>query len=269
MSKLNHFLLNKYGFFILSISVLSLPFIMLLIWLLGQPQNDYFTQDNEMNNSAYCTLNFENITSEVIANEQIVKNLIKSNPNCNLFFSPFQIREIVSTLNENFPASKEKILLGLIDNLTQHLNTELDYELDIYNPEFLKNILRWTSNLAHAAVLDQENELIYTALADYWYNLVSGKLTDYQKMIPEIKYSFKFRYLVQQCNEALYFVNIEETKIEKVKKNLLANNWIHLIQASWYDSKTWQKGVFLGITFFTIFTYLYTLIHLVNKIKLK
>jgi hypothetical protein len=88
-------------------------------------------------------------------------------------------------------------------------------------------------------------------------------------MIPEIKYSFKYRYLVQQCNEALYFVNIEETKIEKVKKNLLANNWIHLIQASWYDSKTWQKGVFLGITFFTIFTYLYTLIHLVNKIKLK
>jgi hypothetical protein len=157
----------------------------------------------------------------------------------------------------------------LIDNLTQHLNTELDYELDIYNPEFLKNILRWTGNLAHAAVLDQENELIYTALADYWYNLVSGKLTDYQKMIPEIKYSFKYRYLVQQCNEALYFVNIEETKIEKVKKNLLANNWIHLIQASWYDSKTWQKGVFLGITFFTIFTYLYTLIHLVNKIKLK
>lgn len=269
MSKISQYPTSKIKFIALSLTVLSLPFIMLFIWLLGQPHNDYFTQDNEINYTPNCALNFDNITPEVIENGQILKSLLGSNPNCNLFLTPVQIREIVTTLGRNFPILKENILIGLINNLSEQPNQELNQKLDKYNPAILKSILDWTENLAHAALLDQENELIYIALADYWYNLVSGKLTEYQKINPEIKFTFKFRYLVQQCNEALYFVNIEETKVEKFKKNLLANNWIHLIQASWSDSKTWQKGVFLVLTFLTIFTYLFTLIHLVNKIKIK
>ena len=99
----------------------------------------------------------------------------------------------MSTLSRNFPALKENILIGLINNLSEQPNQELNQKLDKYNPAILKSILDWTDNLAHAAVLDQENELIYTALSDYWYNLVSGKLTDYQKMNPDIKFTFKFK----------------------------------------------------------------------------
>lgn len=269
MSKIIQNFPHKIRFFTISLIILSLPFVILLIWLLGQPHNDYFTQDNEISYTTNCALNFENITPELIENGQILKPLLGSNPNCNLFLSPFQIKEIVTNLNIKFPSYKENIQVSLINNLSEQPNKELRQKLERYNPAILKSILDFTDNLSHAAFLDQENELIYIALADYWYNLVSGKLTDYQKMNPEIKYTFKFRYLVQQCNEALYFVDIEETKVEKFKKNLLANNWIHLIQASWSDAKTWQKGVFLGLTFFTIFTYLFTLIHLVNKIKRK
>jgi hypothetical protein len=74
---------------------------------------------------------------------------------------------------------------------------------------------------------------------------------------------------VQQCNQALYFVNVEETKYEKFKKNLLANHWVHLVQASWSDAKAWQKGVFLLVFLCSVFTYLFTIISFVNKTTLK
>jgi hypothetical protein len=153
--------------------------------------------------------------------------------------------------------------------LTEQTLQKIKGNLEVYHPDDIKGILDWLSTLNNAAKLDPDNEIIYLSVTDYWFNYLSGKLTKYQKINPDIRYYFKFRYLVQQCNQALYFVNVEETKYEKFKKNLLANHWVHLVQASWSDAKTWQKGVFLFVFLFTMFTYLFTIISFVNKTTLK
>jgi len=161
------------------------------------------------------------------------------------------------------------IQLGLITMLTEQTLRKIERNLAFYNPDYMKGIMDWLGLLNGAAKLDPENEVIYLSITDYWLNLLSGKLTDYQKINPDIRYYFKFRYLVQHCNEALYFVNVEETKYEKFKKNLLANHWIHLIQASWSDAKLWQKVALSASFLLTVFTYLFTLSAMVNKIKMK
>jgi hypothetical protein len=269
MSKGVSFFSQPFGLFVLGLLFMGLPTLLFLLWLLNVPPDEYFPALNEQDIPINCKLIPETINADDLEQGLWLNKVLVQTKGCNVFLTEWQIKELSNTLVNNYPDKKDLIQLGLITMLTEQTLQKVKGNLEVYNPDYMKGIMDWLGLLNGAAKLDPENEVIYLSITDYWLNLLSGKLTDYQKINPDIRYYFKFRYLVQHCNEALYFVNVEETKYEKFKKNLLANHWIHLIQASWSDAKLWQKVALSASFLLTVFTYLFTLSAMVNKIKMK
>jgi len=269
MSKGVEFFSRPFTPFILGMLFMGLPTLLFLLWLLNVPPDEYFPALNEQDIPSSCKLIPETINADDLEQGLWLNKILVQTKGCNVFLTEWQIKELSNTLVNNYPDKKDLIQLGLITMLTEQTLQKIKGNLEVYQPDDIKGILDWLSTLNNAAKLDPDNEIIYLSVTDYWFNYLSGKLTEYQKINPDIRYYFKFRYLVQQCNQALYFVNVEETKYEKFKKNLLANHWVHLVQASWSDAKTWQKGVFLLVFLCSVFTYLFTIISFVNKTTLK
>jgi hypothetical protein len=269
MSKAVGFFSRPFTPFILGMLCMGLLLLPLLIWMLNVVPDDYFSDVKETDAAITCNVNHEVITSDDLDNGLSINKVIPTSNNCSVLLTEVQIKQLSNDLVNHFPDKKDLIPLGLITLLTEQTLQKVKGNLEVYHPDDIKGILDWLSTLNNAAKLDPDNEIIYLSVTDYWFNYLSGKLTEYQKINPDIRYYFKFRYLVQQCNQALYFVNVEETKYEKFKKNLLANHWVHLVQASWSDAKTWQKGVFLLVFLCSVFTYLFTIISFVNKTTLK
>jgi len=269
MSKGVEFFSRPFTPFILGMLFMGLPTFLFLLWLLNVPPDEYFPALNEQDIPSSCKLIPETINADDLEQGLWLNKILVQTKGCNVFLTEWQIKELSNTLVNNYPDKKDLIQLGLITMLTEQTLQKIKGNLEVYQPDDIKGILDWLSTLNNAAKLDPDNEIIYLSVTDYWFNYLSGKLTEYQKINPDIRYYFKFRYLVQQCNQALYFVNVEETKYEKFKKNLLANHWVHLVQASWSDAKTWQKGVFLLVFLCSVFTYLFTIISFVNKTTLK
>jgi len=269
MSKSVGFFSRPFTPFVLGLLCMGFLSLSFLVWTLNVSPDDYFSDVNDPNTAITCKVNYASVTSDDLENAAWMNKVITTSNNCAVFLTEIQIKELFNALVNNFPDKKDLIQFGLITLLTEQTLQKVKGNMEVYNPDKIKGILDWLSTLNVAAKLDPDNEIIYLSVTDYWFNFISGKLTEYQKINPDIRYYFKFRYLVQHCNEALYFVNVEETKYEKVKKNLLANHWVHLIQASWSDAKAWQKGVFLLVFLLTMFTYLFTIISFVNKTTLK
>jgi hypothetical protein len=269
MSKGVGFFSRPFTPFILGMLCMGLLSLPLLIWTLNVAPDDYFSDVNDPNAAITCNVNHASVTSNDLENGLWMNKVITKSNNCSVFLTEIQIKELSNALVNNFPNKKDLIQFGLITLLTEQTLQKVKGNLEVYHPDKIKGILDWLSTLNVAAKLDPDNEIIYLSVTDYWFNFLSGKLTEYQKINPDIRYYFKFRYLVQKCNQALYFVNVEETKFEKFKKNLLANHWIHLIQASWSDAKLWQKVALSASFLLTVFTYLFTLSAMVNKIKMK
>lgn len=269
MSKILGFFSRPFTPFVLGLLCMGFLSLSFLIWTLNVAPDDYFSDVKDPNDSITCSLNPGAVSVGDLENGSWMNKVITSSSNCSVFLTEVQIKELSNALVNNFPDKKDLIQLGLITLLTEQTLQKVNWKLEVYNPDKIKGTLNWLSTLNVAAKLYPDNEIIYLSVTDYWFNILSGKLTEYQKINPDIRYYFKFRYLVQHCNQALYFVNVEETKYEKVKKNLLANHWVHLIQASWSDAKAWQKGVFLLVFLFTMFTYLFTIISFFNKTTLK
>jgi len=269
MSKGVEFFSRPFTPFILGMLFMGLPTLLFLLWLLNVPPDEYFPALNEQDIPSSCKLIPETINADDLEQGLWLNKILVQTKGCNVFLTEWQIKELSNTLVNNYPDKKDLIQLGLITMLTEQTLQKIKGNLEVYQPDDIKGILDWLSTLNNAAKLDPDNEIIYLSVTDYWFNYLSGKLTEYQKINPDIRYYFKFRYLVQQCNQALYFVNVEETKYEKFKKNLLANHWVHLVKASWSDAKAWQKGVFLLVFLCSVFTYLFTIISFVNKTTLK
>jgi hypothetical protein len=124
-----------------------------------------------------------------------------------------------------------------------------------YNPDYLINLLQWTESFRYAALIDEENEILYASIFDFWLNKITSNLVSYSTENVSIKYDFKYRYLESKCTEYGFTFGTKVSSLEKVIYNIVDSNWMHLFDASWNQSSILQKIIFLLILIITCFGY--------------
>lgn len=151
--------------------------------------------------------------------------------------------------------------------LTNRLKTKMASSLNRYNPDSLLRIIQWAEDFLVYARMERENRIFYESVAMFWLGMVSNKLADFSKTERSVKHSFKYKYLVARCHELKFTTPVKVSKTEKVAENLLAGKWGHLVNASWNQTSSFQKMVFLLLVLATFYGYYLIMLKLINKWK--
>lgn len=125
-----------------------------------------------------------------------------------------------------------------------------------YNPDYLIELLQWTESFRYAALLDAENEILYASIFDFWLNKITSNLVAFSTENHSIKYDFKYKYLEAKCAEYGFTFGTKVSSLEKVIYNIVDSNWMHLFDASWNQTNTLQKLIFLLLLIVTCFGYI-------------
>jgi hypothetical protein len=124
-----------------------------------------------------------------------------------------------------------------------------------YDPDYLINLLQWTESFRYAPLMDEENEILYASIFDFWLNQITSNLDKYSSESVNIKYDFKYRYIESKCTEYGFTFGTKVSSLEKVIYNIVDSNWAHLFDASWNQSTILQKILFLFLLMITICGY--------------
>lgn len=140
--------------------------------------------------------------------------------------------------------------------LTEKLENKISFRHKNYNPDSLIILFQWVEKFKYYSEIDVENRLLFNSIHNYWVSYIGNLLTQYSNNNPNVKYDFKFRFLVAKCSEKNFNVSLKVSPIDKVIYNLLSNNWSHLIEASWLQASIIQKIVFFVFIMLTILSYI-------------
>lgn len=202
------------------------------------------------------------LTKENLLDSFNYKQYNKSNP----FKDINTINQDIKTIDSVFVNQDNLGQQVLANALTQFLREDEAINIfSTYNPDSLLSVIDWVEKFEAYARIDKENELLYTAVYEFWLGEISSYLSNRQHENTSLQYDFKFQFLAQKCAVLKYPVNIKESKIEKFKKNLIAGNWSHLINATWNDSPFYLRLVYITGILFTLLAYFISIYCIIKK----
>lgn len=155
----------------------------------------------------------------------------------------------------------------LSDVLTNKLNELTAARYQQYNADTLLQLVQWAEDFKGYANLDPDNDIFYESICSYWLSFVTNKLAEFSKLNRQIKYSFKYKYLVARCHEYKFTTPVKVSKTEKVAENFTNGKWAHLTDAAWNQTTVWQKLIFLIILIITGYGYLLIIHKIIKKWK--
>ena len=100
-------------------------------------------------------------------------------------------------------------------------------------------VVKFVDDLDLYSEVDINNKIVYFAIKDYWYNIISNELGKLSQKRPGIKYGFKFRYLKQECINNNYLPNEGNSKLEKIVLYFFESKWSYLFYRFW-NSTSWK-----------------------------
>lgn len=117
--------------------------------------------------------------------------------------------------------------------LTEELEKSLVNSFVNYNPDSLILLLQWAVRFNNYQDIDKSNSKLYRIVYRHWFNFVSNHLGIYAKGNPEIKYDFKFKYLVAVCHAKSFSPPIGNTYGEKIINHFIEKNYSYLFNRFW------------------------------------
>ena len=160
----------------------------------------------------------------------------------------------LKVMNAIIPNTKENQKI-LVKALTNNLEEKISLKFNKYNPDSLIMLLQWVNKFHHYKDIDTANKKFYRMVHRHWYNFVSNKLGQYHDKDPDIKYDYKFKYLVSICQSQNYPPDIKNSNTAKIIENMVNNKWAYLFKRFWDGTGAIFKLVILSLILFTSYSY--------------
>lgn len=141
--------------------------------------------------------------------------------------------------------------------------------IDNFNIDYILMLFEWAEQFKYWAKINWHYQFLFEAISSFWFNEIALILSQQSEVNPQIRNSPKFIFLTEKCAQNDYFVNIPETQLEKVQKNLIRGNWTHLISSAWNDTSFIQRSIFFSFLVFTLIAYYNLIFTLSNRKSLK
>lgn len=147
----------------------------------------------------------------------------------------------LDSITHNPFLSQSILSVALTSKLTQ---------LNSMNLDTLYGILQWSNQFQKYSYQQPKYQAFYQSIQSYWYNQVSNSLIRISKQNSDMKYEFKYRYLIQRCKEKGFMIGGKVSKIEKIVIYLIEQKWSYLFFRFWNNT----SFLFKGIIFSTVLT---------------
>jgi len=159
--------------------------------------------------------------------------------------------KLMNLINPDAKANRRILAKALTEKLEEK-NKNL---FNNYNPDGLIMILQWVNKLNHYKDIDTANIKLYRIIHRYWYNYVSNKLSQYNDDNSNLKYGFKFKYLLSTCQSNNYPPDIRFSNTAKVIDNVINNKWAYLFKRFWDGTNFVFKFLLSIISVLTLYGY--------------
>ncbi|MFM9948946.1 MAG: hypothetical protein ACKV1O_13485 [Saprospiraceae bacterium] len=154
---------------------------------------------------------------------------------------------LLDSINKDSTSLNREIL---VKALTEELENQVAGSFVGYHPDSLILLLQWAVRFNNYQELDKDNSKVFRVIYRHWFNFVSNKLGDYAKDNPEIKYDFKFKYLVGICHAKKFSPPIGSSMGEKIVNYFIEKNYSYLFNRFWNATGILFKVVVvLGLAF--------------------
>lgn len=173
------------------------------------------------------------------------------------------IQKHLQILNFINPDAKENQKI-LVKALTNNLEEKLSSKFKTYNPDTMIMLLQWVNKFQYYKDIDTTNLKFYRMVHRHWYNYVSNKLGQYHDSSPNLKYDYKFKYLVSACQSQNYPPDIRNSSTTKIIDNVVNSKWAYLFKRFWDGTGLLFKLMLSTIILFTFYSY-----YCVYKFKIK
>jgi hypothetical protein len=159
--------------------------------------------------------------------------------------------EILNTLNRDAKENK-KIL---VKALTEKLEEKIGSRFNTYQPDSIILMLNWVNKFQYYKDIDTNNLKLYRMVHRHWYNYFANKLSQYNDSDANLKYEFKFKYLLAMCQSKNYPPDIRNSSITKIIDNVVNNKWAYLFKRFWDGTGFLVKLLLSAAILFTFYSY--------------
>ena len=169
--------------------------------------------------------------------------------------------EIDSFVHDPIPG--QKILsLALTDSLFSHTAKRYDN----YDADSLIIFMQTIESFKYFSKFPGNYQTFYDVVYTWWMSKISNLLDNFSKVKPNLKYSFKYRFLAGKCKENLFNVSPMVDEVEKVVNNISEQKWSYLYKRIWNAPVILRVVLFIAVII-TILAYITFFRTLVKKIK--
>lgn len=148
---------------------------------------------------------------------------------CNIKHIQHDLNVLDSCFKNSQNIGKEIYVKALTEKL------ELRISKSFENPKLdsLITLAQWVEKFDCYKDIDETNARTYKIIYRHWMNFLSNHLGQYYETDSDIKYDFKFRYLIAFCQSKKYSPSLGDSMTEKVIANLLDHKWAYLLNRFW------------------------------------
>lgn len=140
----------------------------------------------------------------------------------------------LDTITKNSFLTQSILSVALTSKLTQLNSTDLDT---------LHSVLQWSDQFQEYSLQQTNYQGFYQSIQSYWYNQVANTLTEMSKQNSDIKFRFKYRYLIQRCKEKGFIIGGKVSKTEKIVIYFVEQKWSYLFYRFWNGTSLLFKGI--------------------------
>jgi len=158
-----------------------------------------------------------------------------------------------------------------METLAKILTTQLEDKQfkAVNNIDTLLNLFYWADGLNQYKPTNSNNKVLFEVISSYWYSKIAVSLGNMAKTSPKVKYSFKFRYLLQRESENKYYAGISNDNIEKFMIRLLETRIGYVIGRIYLEANYLLLGLIILVLIITCISYMVLGVYVLKYFKVK
>lgn len=227
----------------IALNVVLISFYVLLKLTSPQPSNLHIQNLNEQP-SGYLTLKdcFQGLDSTNIIEGFNYQSFLQENA----FVEPFDLDGQLNDCDTSVIV-QDTVVEYLVFNALSNKAFELCKDsLDLAHTDFLFRKLKWAEKLQNAAIMSDRHTLLFSRIADFWFQKILSQVQTELQKDDNLKYSFDYQFITTRLGENKYFSGVKNSDTEKVFQNLSEGKYFYL----W--TRLTQKSLSFQIVIFTV-----------------
>tara|TARA_B110000046_G_scaffold185004_1_gene225194 strand:- start:4069 stop:4857 length:789 start_codon:yes stop_codon:yes gene_type:complete len=177
---------------------------------------------------------------------------VKESNYCNINNLTSHINTLDTLYGNHWDLTMKILLVTLTDTLKSIETTKLEK----FNPQYLINKIEWAKKMKSYGECLIESRFLFAVIHEYWMSEVNSKLYYYYSKNPNLKYDYRFKYLVSNLSAEKYAVSFGFSKLEKLINYSIEGRFMYIWNRIYKGTNWIVKLTLITLILLTLISYI-------------